>query len=98
MKHYVIIENNSGFIWGDTLADNPEHACALICRGISGEPECEYEEVSRRFNFGDSGFFVFEVIGKLPKDYDGQDQEIIDMVGAWPLVTRVMATMKDDVE
>jgi hypothetical protein len=96
MKRYVIIENNSGFIWGDTLADNPEHACTLINRDISGETwQCDYEEISGRFN-GRSGFVVYEVVGELPDDYDGQDQEVIDLVASWPLVARVVTHMKDD--
>jgi hypothetical protein len=94
MKRYVIIDNNSGFVWGDAKAESPVEACALICSGLSGEPDCEYEEVSS-FN-GRSGFVVYEMAGELHEDYDGQDQEVIDLVSSWPLVARVVTAMKED--
>jgi hypothetical protein len=96
MKHYVIIDQHSGFIWGDAVAEDPVDACELIASCLSGEPDCEYEDIGgQRFN-GRSGFTVFEVAGELPDDYDGQDQEVIDLVSSWPLVARVVTTMKDD--
>lgn len=78
MTHYVLIDNYSGYVWGEADASDPVEACAKVDRGIGGEGR-EYE-VARIGNSTDSGYHVFEAPADWEPVDDGQSQNEIDRV------------------
>lgn len=88
MTRYIIVDNYTGFIWGDSV-DFPKEPDDIlsVCRMLddeigSYEHGITYEKVSY-FN-GEFGYLVYDASipngNKIPTSYDGQDQEIIDTV------------------
>lgn len=92
MARYILIDNCSGYIWGDSadldghvFTGTPlEYAAALDAR-IGGADGREYEEVSRRaLASNETGYHVYraDINGSeaVPLVEDGQDQEMIEAV------------------
>src|SRR5690606_33288021 len=92
MPRYILIENNSGYIWTDTAdlpgwgesGQEPVDAARLIDEH-TGAPGREYEFFrSARSAPGGSGYHVWrvDVAGREPLSValDGQDRETVDTV------------------
>lgn len=80
MTHYVLMDNYSGYIWGEADAADPIEACRIVDRDVGGE-EREYEEA----RLGDStvnGYHVFEAPAGWTAVDDGQRQSEIERVGS----------------
>lgn len=81
-KHYAIIDNCSGYLWGDTLAETPVDACKALDADIGTPFPVEYEETpASQLASNESGYHVYEVPESFDfGDGDGQDQELIDRI------------------
>lgn len=88
MPHYVLIDNYSGYVWGEADADDPIEACAIVDRQTGGDPR-EYEE-QMIGNSSTSGYFVYEAPADWRPVDDGQSQDEIERVTALPLVAEVV--------
>ena len=90
MTRYILIDEHSGFVWGDVVAADPIAACRALDEGV-GEYGRTYEEIGARRRFdGRSGYHVHEAPADFPAVDDGQDQATIDAVTALPLIERVV--------
>ena len=90
MARYILIDSDSGYIWGDTAAfgaewrdsdQTPITAARMLDESL-GEHDREYEKVSRLD--GRSGYLVYradvggsDAVGPV---WDGQSREEIDAV------------------
>jgi len=91
MARYILIDNASGFIFGDTAdingailaVDTPIDACRALDEQVVHEHGRAYEEASSLAS-NESGYLVYraDVAGSeaVPVVHDGQDQDIIDGV------------------
>ena len=87
MARYILIDNNSGFIFGDTKNMNcsrsfktPAEAAKMLDESI-GEPASEYVEIyGDHDTSGKSGYSVYSVddIEDMTEVEDGTDQATID--------------------
>lgn len=78
MTHYALIDNNSGFVWGEVNADSPVEACAAIDREL-GSQDREYEVTQLPFS-NSSGYVVFEAPAGWREVENGQDEAEIGRV------------------
>lgn len=79
MTRLVFIDNHSGYIWGD-LADMPLiDAARQLDESIGGDKRA-YSLLSLSPRDDRTGYHVYRVDTEMPHSYDGQDQEIIDLV------------------
>jgi hypothetical protein len=89
MTNYIMIDNASGYVWGDAVASNPTEACAKmdVSFGVYGR---EYEERARSDFANENGYFVYD-----GTDFDmsaiagGTEDAAITAVAALPLVAYV---------
>lgn len=81
MTRYILIDNNSGYIFGDMHAATPALAAQEIDENI-GENDREYVEHSRAPRDTRTGYAAYTVPAGFPDVVDGQDQSIIDRVEA----------------
>jgi len=76
--HYVLIENHSGYVWGECDADNPIDACATVDRQIGGDTRTyEHAMIS---GTTENGYHVFAAPADWRPVNDGQSQDEIDRV------------------
>lgn len=78
MTHYVLIDNHSGYVWGEADANDPVEACAAVDREIGGD-EREYA-VERLGSSTKNGYHVFEAPADWTPVDDGQNQREIERV------------------
>jgi hypothetical protein len=88
MTHYVMIDENSGYVWGDAVASDPVEACRAIDTKC-GEHDRIYADIGRERFGGRSGYHVYQAPEEFAECGDGQDPEYIKMVEAFQFVTRV---------
>ncbi len=87
---FVLIDEQSGFVWGVTSAQDPISACRAIDASI-GEHDICYEDIGgEQFN-GRSGYYVHMAPYGYAVD-DGQDQDAIDEVSRFPVIARIVVT------
>ena len=80
MTHYVLIDNHSGYVWGEADAADPVDACRAVDAEIGGEPR-EYELISSgAHNTTVSGYHVYAAPSGWREIQDGQSQEEIERV------------------
>jgi hypothetical protein len=91
MARYILIDNASGYIWGDSadlggkiFVGTPVEFAAALDASI-GAPGREYEETSRRaLGSQEAGYHVYRAdIGgseAVPLIQDGKDKEMIEAV------------------
>ena len=87
MPRYILIEEHSGYIWGDTAA-LPEFAnteqtpidAARVLNESLGEYDREYKQVFPHEIMGQGGYLVYEADDDFPIVCDGQDRGEIDAV------------------
>lgn len=84
MNRYILIDNASGFVWGEANASSPEEACRAVDADLGTESRT-YFEVSRLAS-NQTGYLVHEASGRFPEVEDGQDLETIMSVQSLPLV------------
>jgi hypothetical protein len=87
-RRYILLDEHSGYVWGDCYATDPCDACRKIDEDC-GEHGREYTDIGSEPFAGRSGYHVHEA----PHDFlpmgDGQFPKYIDEVAALPFVTRV---------
>jgi hypothetical protein len=98
MTRYILIERNSGFVWGDIEADDPVSACRAVDAENKAD-ECIYiehgaESIDARS--GKDGYFVYKAPADFPVMYDGQAKKEIAAVKALPCVAFVECAEPDD--
>ena len=97
MPRYILIDNCSGFIWGDseTIEHESPEAYAAALDALSGEPGRCYERVASLAS-NETGYHAHEAPADFPTIEDGQDQPTIDRVGRLPRVAILRATDNDE--
>lgn len=93
MKHYVMIDAHSGYVWEEADANDPIEACRIIDRKIGAEAD-EYAE--QRLD-GQSGYYVYEAPADWTPVEDGQSKTEIERVLALPLVAQIATTRRGDI-
>ena len=88
MQRYVLIDANSGFVWGDAVAETPIEACRAV-DAQCGEHDRGYEDIGRVAFNGRSGYFVFRAPADMHLARDGQDAAFIAAVEGLPIATHV---------
>ena len=104
MPRYILIEEDSGYIWGDT-ARLPEFAnteqtpidAARVLDESLREYDREYKQVFPHEIRGQGGYLVYEADDDFPVVYNGQDRGEIEAVeSACRLVCAVQCIPKED--
>ena len=88
MTTYALIDEYSGFIWGVMDAPDPIAACRAVDADCH-EYNRNYKDIGGGRFDGRSGYLAYEV----PDGYtvnDGQNQDSIDRIAAFPLVARIV--------
>jgi hypothetical protein len=92
MARYILIDNYSGFIWGDSadlegqvFTGTPLEFAAALDKSVdpSAAAARSYEEVGRTALFAnESGYLVYRADpgASVPVVQDGQDQDMIELV------------------
>lgn len=75
MARYILIDQNSGYIWADVEAVDPMSA-AIAADRETGDYGHEYREVSA--SDASAAYHVYTVPADFPAVTDGQSQEQID--------------------
>ena len=78
MKHYVLIDNHSGYVWGETDAVDPIEACSLVDHEVGGYNRTYERE--RLTGSNKSGYHVYEAPQGWIEVHDGQDSAEIGRV------------------
>jgi hypothetical protein len=87
MPRYILVEVNSGFVWGDTASlpefsntnQTPIDAARVLDESLS-EYNRGYEQVFPHEIMGQDGYLVYEVDDTVPVVYDGQDKEMLALL------------------
>jgi hypothetical protein len=89
-RHYVLIDEHSGYVWGEAVAADPVAACRAVDERL-GETERVYEDIGGGARFaGRSGYHVYEAPAGFPSVLDGQNPDEVSRVMALPCVTQVV--------
>ena len=91
MTRYIIVESNSGFVWGDAHAGDIVSACRAVDQDISAEPR-EYEELGHDPRDTSGYYIVHDAAGSDVAVDDGQDHGLIAAVSALPVAGYVRST------
>lgn len=95
MARYILIEVNSGYVWGNAEAADPIAACRAVDESLGAAGRI-YEDRGRFGRIdGRDGYHVYEA----PAEFqwadgtgDGQSYDVIAQVSALPLAARVVVT------
>lgn len=83
MARYIMIDNYTGYIWGDAVAETPQDAARKIDEAL-GEYDRDYSELRIDPRDTSTGYHVYraDVDGaQVPSQIDdGQDGDTIDAV------------------
>lgn len=79
MTHYVLMDNHSGFIWGEADASDPVEACIILDQQL-GSMSRTYDTVSSFGGDDRSGYHVFEAPADWEQVEDGRSGTEIDRV------------------
>src|SRR5262245_25740327 len=86
---YILIDNHSGFVWGDSADYAPDETNMTPCRAvaaldetIAGHVDCDYEEHGPGFvpASNESAYFVYVAPSDFPLVEDGQSKAQIEAV------------------
>ena len=88
MARYILIENNSGYIWGDSadlggkvFTGSPVELAPALDASIGGVDARSYEDIGfAKLALNESGYLVYSVPDHFPAVDDGQDQEMIEAI------------------
>lgn len=87
MARYILIENHSGYVWGEADAADPIEACRIVDEHVGGElreyAEAFYVDTSR------NAYHVHQAPADWRPVDDGQSQSEIERVAALPRVALV---------
>jgi hypothetical protein len=91
-RRYVLIEENTGHIWGDVVAADPIKACRAA-DARCGIQDRAYTDIGCAPLDGHSGYHVYLATTAYNNyaDADCQDPDFIKAVEAMPFVARVAA-------
>lgn len=105
MTRYILIDNASGYIWGDSI--DAQHAAKLtaesgpldVARAVDEDMQefgRTYEETySRGLASNETGYHVYSAPVDFPRDYNGQDQAMIEAVERLPYVTTIRTNERE---
>lgn len=91
MARYILIDEHSGFVWGDIVAADPIAACRTIDEGF-GEHGRIYKEIGHASFDGCPGYRVHEAPADFLDATGNWDEALMAVVAALPLVERVAVT------
>jgi hypothetical protein len=88
MARYILVDNNSGYIWGDSadlagkiFTGSPVEFAAALDAAICGVEGRAYDDIGfAKLALNESGYLVYSVPDLFPVVEDGQDQETIEAV------------------
>jgi hypothetical protein len=89
MTRYILIDSNSGYVWGDAQATDPPAACRAVDEEFMEYGRTYASVYGARALDGVSGYFVYEAPASFPDITDGVQQQFIEAVERLPLVVRV---------
>jgi len=95
-NRYAIIDLDSGYVWGVTNADTPEHACQRIDYTLGHEArsyDC-HRPGSRAERWGKTGYRVHRVSGDFDVG-DGRDRDMIEATESFPCVAIVLVADRE---
>jgi hypothetical protein len=93
MKHYVLIDHNSGYVWDEVDADTPIDACRKVDEKLGAYGRV-YEAAFA--NTISTGYHVFEAPADWTPVSNGQSQAEIERVSALPIAAVVTYTVHSD--
>ncbi len=96
--HYALIDNCSGYVWGDTTADSPEEACRKVHADISGE-HLNFEAKSQPDFANENGYHVYDATDfdlNSVGDGNGQSKALVDAVAALPKIGYFVQTYNEE--
>lgn len=88
MTRYIMIDNYTGFVWGDVDVATPEEACTALDLKIDPSIDRKYEEMPRPDFSNETGYFVYDGTGfdiNSVGGGDGQSAELIEAVKMLPM-------------
>lgn len=88
MQRYILIDENSGYVWGDCYAATPALACQEIDENL-GVSDRQYEDIGHEPFNGRSGYHVHIAHELFVPIDDGREPLLINAVMALPLAARV---------
>lgn len=95
MQRYITIDNASGYVWADVVADSIIEAAHASDREVGGESH-EYATAGRPNFSNETGYHVYAAPEDFPAVEDGQDAASIDRVMALPLAGYVRRAAADE--
>jgi|GEM_PF-2340833 len=108
MPRYILIEGNSGTVWGDTARldgppreETPLEAARRLDAHIGLHYECEYEDCGPAggIDHDEDGYYVYVADPEgeaIPFNYDGADREFLDMLEERCELVAVVITIKKE--
>ncbi|MBA3774669.1 MAG: hypothetical protein H0X13_19895 [Ramlibacter sp.] len=90
-KRFILIESNSGYVWGEAQAADIVSACRAVDRDISAEPR-EYEELGHDPRDTSGYYVVYDATDADLVASDGQNREVIAAVSALPVAGYVRSS------
>ena len=89
MRKFVMVDVESGFVWGSAEGIDAVDACRELDRKL-GEPDREYTDIGLARFDGRPGYHVHEApAGYDDGGHDGQDERFIIYVEGLPLAGRI---------
>jgi hypothetical protein len=91
---YILIDENSGYVWGEAVASDPISACREVDISVNkiGELGRNYIDIGRERFDGRSGYHVYAAPDDFVGGDDGRDPEYINAVERLPLAARVLTS------
>lgn len=87
---YILIDSNSGFVWGEAQADSLTDAARAVDIEANGRAADAYEELGSNPRDSSSYYIAYNANGSDITIDDGQDQDQIDAVSALPVAGYVL--------
>lgn len=84
MTRYILMDNHSGFIFGDVEAENVIDACRIVDEQEVKVFNREYYVQPTAWASFTSGYFVYQADKEFPPITDGQDRNQIEAVSSLP--------------
>ena len=90
MPRFILIDNHSGFVWGEAIAETPAEACREVDEAL-GEHGRTYAEAFELAST-ETGYHVHQAPADFPALEDGTDDDTIAAVDALPRVAVIRCT------
>ncbi len=102
MPRYILIDNQSGYIWGDIDAKNPVEACRIVDTESGCSPR-QYDERSTGFRpaSNETAYHVYEGTDAIPNietfGGDGTSEALIEAVTTFCRKVEIV-TVRDEAD